>query len=532
MKIAFLTDNYMDGYRYLDPFRAELVKEFSRRSSEFLFIQCNDFMHPSGAFRNSSARKRVLKALSTLQRDLVFSLNRAGLTAEVQSVLRCPIYSWYIDNPTRLPKELRQHASQEKVFISGKRMATDLSLPDDQLNYLPFCSNVQVFYKAIQPVPESQICDVSFVGTLWNPGSFADRVNSKIRSDVDRIHFFKGFERYLKDYNMDLHEYFRGSEFSADLSAIEIKNHFDDFISSRLRLQVLDLLSDLKLEIYGTMTWAGPALLRSSNLLRAVRLEPVNTPQGLAKLYQRSRVGLSIAHHQAQSGFPIRIFDILSAGVPLVTDRHSEIGELFEENRAFLCYDTPEEASEKVRRVLNDPALARSMGAAAYEEIREKHTFKHRVDRILGNSTCLEPTKISVVSKFLDEDFLMEECGRSLATTQFSRDHRSWGSSAHKKVEAPQGPIALGLKAFSVAPFVVRKIILPALAWPIRSLCLIFGALRSSSDRKKRLNELQIVKDLAREVIHTNAELFERVNLKLRRRLEELAKKTAHESAD
>lgn len=407
MKIAFLSDNYITGRTSLDPFRRQLLSRIAGKSSELLYLQANDYLHDSGEFLTARYENHVEKAIRDFKPDVVFSLNRSGLTAKVQSFFSGPLISWYIDNPNRFPPSLRGYAKNEKVFCATKYqqdwVRRDAGEAQISTGYLPFCTDETLFYPA--PEPASSICDVSFVGTLWEPSHFSHLINEWVKTDQDRDWFSKGFRDYLSNYD---------STFPADLAArfdfmevdSPLRNFLDDFISARNRLNILSGLSDLDLEVYGTQTWLGHSLVFPFPLFDRISPEPLLEPMKLADLYRRSRVGLSIAHHQAQSGFPIRIFDILACGTPLVTDRHSELGELFEEGRMFLSYSSPQEASECVRRVLQDKQLAKTLSTSALAEVREKHTFAARVKDIFQDAPDAKLKRLVVVSEaFPGESF-------------------------------------------------------------------------------------------------------------------------------
>ena len=406
MRIAFLSDNYSEDVSKLDPFRFELLKEFARRADQFIYVQCTDYLYETGEFRNGWLQKRFLKRLKEFKPDLVFSLNRSGLNPEVIDSLKCQVYSWFIDNPNRFSKNLRTYAKNETVFCATRYMMNWVSKNVSQpvkTQYLPFCSNTEIFTPGELPQGE-KFCDVSFVGTIWDPSHTLQLLTSIVKSEEDKIWLQKSLDRYVKDYDFPIEKEI-GERLGDESDLVSLKNRIDDLLSTRSRLQILGGLTDFDIEIYGTRSWCVNALMHSDNLLKKISLTPIQSPEDLARLYRRSRICLSISHQQAQTGFPIRIFDILGCGTPLVSDRHSELSELFEEGRSFLAYESAEEARECVLRILNDPNQAAKMRNSACEEIHEKHSFSARVGQILSQSavTC-DPHehKVEILSERYD----------------------------------------------------------------------------------------------------------------------------------
>ena len=428
MRVAFLTDNYMHGWQVLDPFRVELLKEFTRRSADLLFIQASDYMDINGVFYDDAKRQHVLNEITRFKPDLVFSLNRAGLSPFVCAEISCPVVSWYIDNPNRFSPTLRRFKRDELVFCATRYMMSWLhkhtpSTPEEsyRCDYLPFCTNSKIFSPGSGKIPDSEMCDISFVGTLWDPSHLCHIIDNDIDSDERKAFISDVFERYLKDYDLNLHAELARTTGPKLPPPTALKNLFDDFVSTQKRLAVLDALSDFNLEVYGTRTWVGQALARSKKFFDRIHLQPIEDPRDLAQLYRRSRIGLSIAHQQAQSGFPIRIFDIMAVGIPLLSDPHSELNELFAEGEMFMSYQSSAHALEIVNQLLRDPAKRLSMGRAASAEANAHHTFAHRVSTILGSSNTESLKSLRIVSDYLKIDFLHDFLRHGDARIEVSR---------------------------------------------------------------------------------------------------------------
>lgn len=75
----------------------------------------------------------------------------------------------------------------------------------------------------------------------------------------------------------------------------------------------------------------------------------------------------------------MRVFENMAMGVPLVTDRVTELDEFFREDEHYLAYTEADELIEKVRWVQAHPEEAGAMAARAREIVLEHHTYYQRM---------------------------------------------------------------------------------------------------------------------------------------------------------
>ena len=81
----------------------------------------------------------------------------------------------------------------------------------------------------------------------------------------------------------------------------------------------------------------------------------------------------------------MRVFEALSCGSLLVTNdlRDNGQGELFQDGKHLVAYREPEELLEKVRFYLNHPAERERIALAGMVEVQARHTYRHRMERLL-----------------------------------------------------------------------------------------------------------------------------------------------------
>ncbi len=94
--------------------------------------------------------------------------------------------------------------------------------------------------------------------------------------------------------------------------------------------------------------------------------------------------------HAAEDGFigsPIKLFEYMATGRPIVASRLAQLGELLRDEQTALLV-TPGDRGElcaALERLHDDPDLRGRLGRAASEEAARLHTWDARVDRILGD---------------------------------------------------------------------------------------------------------------------------------------------------
>lgn len=84
-------------------------------------------------------------------------------------------------------------------------------------------------------------------------------------------------------------------------------------------------------------------------------------------------------------GIPtIRVFEALACGIPLISAPWDDAEQLFRPGLDFLSVRNGEEMKQCLRRVLEDPQLARELATSGLERIRARHTCRHRVDELFA----------------------------------------------------------------------------------------------------------------------------------------------------
>lgn len=141
---------------------------------------------------------------------------------------------------------------------------------------------------------------------------------------------------------------------------------------------------DLKTRVYGVRYPAeGLAALQQAGVEYGGWLANGRVPE----VFSRYRCTVHIPRRPYRVSLPgvptIRVFEALACGIPLVSLRWDDIEGLFTPGQDFLVVDTPEQMTEAIRLLLNEPERAEELATSGRETILARHTCSHRVDELL-----------------------------------------------------------------------------------------------------------------------------------------------------
>ncbi len=116
------------------------------------------------------------------------------------------------------------------------------------------------------------------------------------------------------------------------------------------------------------------------------------TGQGLfgdnaVEAYWSARVGLNAPTQYGNPlayDAPMRVFEILATGTPLVTNALPELPALgLEDGITCATYQSGDDVIQVIRRLVDNPDLAQQIGANGAALAAERHTYQHRAKQIL-----------------------------------------------------------------------------------------------------------------------------------------------------
>jgi spore maturation protein CgeB len=152
---------------------------------------------------------------------------------------------------------------------------------------------------------------------------------------------------------------------------------FPFIFSAKDRVMTLALLVDEGLGLFGSSSWHETAQY-FPDLAAVHDPRKVYSLQHNQDIYNSSKVCLSVAHSQAEDGFPWRVMDIMASNGCLLSDRKSGLRAFTKGYVDLPMYDTPEEAKSLAQKLLRDEAWRRELVEGSQRCIADKGRWKHR----------------------------------------------------------------------------------------------------------------------------------------------------------
>ncbi len=106
--------------------------------------------------------------------------------------------------------------------------------------------------------------------------------------------------------------------------------------------------------------------------------------EAMCRTFHEGRIAFN---HCDINDINMRVFEVMAMGCPLLTNRTPErtgLFDLFEEGKHMLVYDDADDLLHKVKQYLGDKETCMRVAKAGRDEVLAKHTYAHRVERILS----------------------------------------------------------------------------------------------------------------------------------------------------
>jgi spore maturation protein CgeB len=358
----------------------EIVNEFEKRGLEIKKI------HSLSNKRLSF--KAAWDMIKAFEPDLTFSINNqnsdmGGLLPLACSIAGIKWGTWFLDDPRFLlsPEEISVSVNQRIGFcwdLNGVESCKKLGFKE--VVPLPLATNPEHFSPGAGD--DSLAGKVVFVGNpcFSRSKDFFAALNKDRKTRV----LAETFEEEIISSRRTPGE----TKIEEAINSLKLEGHFTTETRRRLtsfvvqqanlkyRVRILTALADLGLTVIGT-GWEKllPASVEIS--------PPVDYYRDLVKIYRSDAIHLSITNLQMRAYPNQRIFDIGACGRLVLNDELEGWNDLFGNSVNDLIYRNLNELREKVIFYQELRNLRKEWGEFLRFQILAKHTFSHRIDKIM-----------------------------------------------------------------------------------------------------------------------------------------------------
>jgi glycosyltransferase involved in cell wall biosynthesis len=106
------------------------------------------------------------------------------------------------------------------------------------------------------------------------------------------------------------------------------------------------------------------------------------------RILNRGTIGISpnLRTPNQEKAIPTKLFEYMAAGLPIVTSDLPNQKRIIEESQGGLLARPEEPASfaAAIRRLVEDPVLARRLGASGQRAFRERFSWESQMPALLG----------------------------------------------------------------------------------------------------------------------------------------------------
>ncbi len=391
-----------------EPLFCEALKQLNREYTEFAMEMKN--YHADAAFAQA-----FIQAIHKEPVEAVFSYDYFPMISMICEMNHIPYLSWVYDCPqyTLLSKTLSNSCNY--IFCFDREYAEYLaSLGAQHCFHYPLAGDADWYERAkelgkvrdvkAQSAPSdvavcgtidesSYICDISFVGNLYNGeknrfrqaklSPYAAGVAEGIIESQLLIYGTNFVVEALPEavvgemaegYKLSL-----GAEYNYDVRGL-VADVLNMEVSAREREQVLSVVA----EICPVRLYTGsdlPKILADKQL--EVR-DYADYQSEVPLIFHNSKINLNITSKTIISGIPQRIFDILSCGGFCLTNYQPEVAEYFADGEEVVMYTDMADLTDKVKYYLEHDEERKQIAGNGYRKVKEAFGLVERVEGMLA----------------------------------------------------------------------------------------------------------------------------------------------------
>lgn len=316
------------------------------------------------------------QAIVAFNPDICFVFNNSFY--DLANVVHCPIVIYEVDSPRYYSNKenIRNKPDRYIYFVvqqeSVKTLIEEYNISENRIFCIPFFTEIYSDDSVVQTT------NISFIGSL-----FADNccgVMQYFLNQAPSIEERQMMRRCLQELKVNPQITPTELVYRCQITSEKVARCLDlkqllMILSGERRIALLASLEELGLDLYGTNGW-GSKYYYNTALNLVYNDKQVYSIKHNQDIYNASKIGISVSHYQAVSGFPWRVMDVMASNACLVSDYHSDFKDLFG-NVPVPIYSSDREAYDICKQLLEDESRRRDIVLQCQDVINAKYRFKH-----------------------------------------------------------------------------------------------------------------------------------------------------------
>jgi hypothetical protein len=403
--VAFFYD--WSGKQKLDPYFSQVATAFAELGISLEVILANELLHPAGGQETTNPLVDPAKLNAWVKQqkpDFIFSVNNAGMTAQLAAATTVPIITWLVDDLPHLffhdgfGNAERHFQKQERIFCYSSTLSEQIR------RIFPHASN-RIYWishgtnLAGQILPdEPSVYPISFVGSCFPIENLVDLL-SIARKNGAASEVLEHLKLIDRDYvagsaTITTSQALNDSLKTAGFSSFDYHRFLANTITTQNRTEGLRHIAHLGLYLWGSSLWLNT--LNSTNIIaNSFQFDnPITTPNQLNNIYNASRISINIPNIQNCAGLAARILDVMASSSLLITEYHpdSDLFKLFGPDCPVPMYRSFDHLRELCAYYLEHEAERQHLVRACNRLVDGRFLLRNRLKAMLEAAGITLPT--------------------------------------------------------------------------------------------------------------------------------------------
>lgn len=348
--------------------------------------------------KDEAFEQALTEHLTSHTYDFVFSVNYFAVIARVCHRQQIRYVSWNVDTPLISMQTDTVFFPENRIFTFDQtEYRQQKARGVESIFYLPLAGNPMHFHPELTDSPTQ--FPVSFVGTLYDKNRYdemccllPDYLCGYLDSAIEaQLHVSRGniltsmiteeIFQELKPF-LQLEPGYEDCFSYPDAETNLLKLQFNTCvlshkIASISRIQLLNLLAADHVSVHLFTT-------SDTSPLRQVQVHPpVDYHTEMFEIFQSSQINFHLTAPNIESGIPLRVWDVLSAGGFLLTDCRPAYDGLLQDKKELVLFDGPEDCIRKVKYYLAHPEERCQIAHNGHQRILQEHNYQNRIQKML-----------------------------------------------------------------------------------------------------------------------------------------------------